>query len=85
MFGQQDSQADIWSKEIMMELELADRIAKQSIRCMTLPFVVAAIEIRDLSERLKALQNVDEYVDQFTPVIRKQRKCFGIEFGMSGT
>lgn len=76
VFGQQHSQADIWSKEIMMELELAHRITKQSIRCVTLPFIVAAIEIRDPSERLEALQNVDEYVDQYTPVEQEATTLF---------
>ncbi|KAE8451395.1 hypothetical protein EG329_004024 [Mollisiaceae sp. DMI_Dod_QoI] len=76
VFGQQDSQADTWSKEVMMELELARKFTKQSIRCVTLPFIVAAVEIRDHSARLKALQNVDQYVDQYTPVVQKATKTF---------
>lgn len=75
-FGQRDSQADIWSREVLRELDLARSVTKQSIRCVTLPFVVAAIEIRDPSERVKALGDVDEYVDHFTPVIRNATKMF---------
>ncbi|KUJ24626.1 uncharacterized protein LY89DRAFT_25815 [Mollisia scopiformis] len=76
VFGQQDRQADTWSKEIMMELELARKFTKQSIRCVTMPFIAAAIEIRDPSARLKALKNVDEYVDQFTPVVQEATRTF---------
>jgi hypothetical protein len=76
VFGQEDSQADVWSHEVMMELELARRITKQSIRFVTLPFIVAAIEIRDPVTRIRAIQNVDEYVDQFMPVVQKVTKVF---------
>jgi hypothetical protein len=76
VFDQEDGQADIWSKEIMMELELARQLTKRSIRSVTLPFVVAAIEVRHPGARIKALQNVDEYVDQFTPVVQRATKTF---------
>jgi len=76
VFGEQDIQANIWSKEIMMELELVHRISKNRIRCVTLPFVVAAVEIQETGERIKALQNVDEYVDQFTPVVQEATRTF---------
>ncbi|KAF4630116.1 hypothetical protein G7Y89_g8026 [Cudoniella acicularis] len=76
VFGQQDSQAGIWAKEIMMELDLARQVTKRSIRCVTLPFIVAAIEIRDPTVRTKALQDVDKYVDQFSPVVQKAAKTF---------
>jgi hypothetical protein len=75
-FGQQDNQADIWAKEIMMELELSRRITERPIRCVTLPFMLAAIEIRNPSARIKVLQDVDHYVDQFAPVIQKAGKTF---------
>jgi hypothetical protein len=71
-----DSQADIWSCEVLIELELAQRITQQSIRFVTLPFLVAVVEIRDPVARTKAVQNVGEYVDQFTPVVQKASKFF---------
>jgi hypothetical protein len=76
LFGEQDSQAKIWSKEIMMELELSRRISKTRVRSVTLPFVVAAVEIQDTGERIETLQNVYEYVDQFTPVVQKATRTF---------
>lgn len=75
-FGEQDSQAGIWSKEIMMELELTRLITKQPVRCVTLPFIVAAVEIQDSTSRIKTLQHVDEYVDHFTPVIQRATRTF---------
>ncbi|KIX10162.1 uncharacterized protein Z518_01243 [Rhinocladiella mackenziei CBS 650.93] len=75
-FGQEDSQADIWSREVIMELELARRTTQRSIRFVTLPFIIAAIEIRDPVARAKAVQDVDEYVDRFMPVVQEATKTF---------
>ncbi|KAF2234871.1 hypothetical protein EV356DRAFT_501144 [Viridothelium virens] len=75
-FGQQDIQADIWSKEIMMELKLAQRVTKRPMQCVTLPFLVAAIEIRDPMKRVEAFQTVEDYVDRFAPLVQKAAKTF---------
>ncbi|OAL27624.1 hypothetical protein AYO22_03528 [Fonsecaea multimorphosa] len=75
-FGQEDDQADIWSREVLMELELARRTTQRSIRFVTLPFIVAAIEIRDPAARTKAVQDVDEYVDRFMPAVQEATKIF---------
>ncbi|KAF2711028.1 hypothetical protein K504DRAFT_466066 [Pleomassaria siparia CBS 279.74] len=76
MFGDEDGQADIWSKEIMMELELARRITRRSVQCVTLPFLVAAVEVRATDARLGTLRNVDHYVDRFTPVLQQAGRIF---------
>jgi hypothetical protein len=75
-FGYEDVQAEIWSKEAMMEFEMAKRITKRSLRFVTLPFIVAAVEVRDESLRFKTLQNVDDYVDHYAPFLRKATKTF---------
>lgn len=75
-FGQQDSQANIWSNEIMMEFELTEWATKQASRCVTLPYLVAAVEIQECGSRIGALQNVDKYVDQFTPTVKQAAKQF---------
>ena len=75
-FGQQDIQADIWSKEIMTELKLAQLVTKRPMQCVTLPFLVAAIEIRDPSTRVEVLQAVQDYVDRFAPLVQKAAKTF---------
>jgi len=71
-FDEQDAQADIWSKEILMELDVAHGLTKRTIRCVTLPFLVAAVELRDHNARLKVLQNLDFYVDQGTTSVVKE-------------
>jgi hypothetical protein len=76
VFGLEDGQAELLSKEIMMELELARRTTKRSIRCVTLPFIIAAVEIRGSTARMKTLQDVDEYVDHFTPAVQRATKTF---------
>ncbi|TVY86825.1 hypothetical protein LAWI1_G007012 [Lachnellula willkommii] len=75
-FGCEDAQAEVWSKEAMMEFELAKRVTKRSLRFVTLPFIVAAIEVRDKSLRFKTLQRVDDYVDHYAPLMRKATKIF---------
>ncbi|KAK6224113.1 hypothetical protein LQW54_000260 [Pestalotiopsis sp. IQ-011] len=75
-FGQQDGQGEIWSKEIMMELEMVKLVTKRTMRFVTLPFVIAAVELRDESSRLKALQLVDDCVDQYAPALQRTTKGF---------
>lgn len=75
-FGQEDSQADIWSREALMELDLARRTTQRPLRFVTLPFLLAAVEIRDPVARAKAIEDVDEYVDQFMLVIQEVSKTF---------
>ncbi len=75
-FGREDAQAEIWSKEAMMEFEMARRVTKQSLRFVTLPFIIAAIEVRDESLRFQTLQRVDDYVDQYAPFLRQAAKTF---------
>jgi len=75
-FGCEDVQAEIWSKEAIMELEMAKRVTKRSLRFVTLPFIVAAVEVRDKSLRFKTLQLVDDYVDHYAPFLRKATKTF---------
>jgi hypothetical protein len=75
-FGHEDAQAEIWSKEAMMELEMAKRVTKRPLRFVTLPFIVAAVEVRDECQRMKTLQRVDDYVDHYAPFMQKATKTF---------
>ncbi|KAI1264955.1 hypothetical protein F5Y18DRAFT_417488 [Xylariaceae sp. FL1019] len=75
-FGQEDRQAEVWSKEIMMELEMAKRVTKRSMKFVTLPFIIAAVEAQDESQRAKTLELVDHCVDYFAQFLRKQTKTF---------
>jgi len=75
-FNCEDFQAEIWSKEAMMEFEMAKSVTKRPLRFVTLPFIVAAVEVRDESLRLKTLQYVDDYVDHYSPFLQKATKTF---------
>ncbi|KAF7560569.1 hypothetical protein G7046_g3585 [Stylonectria norvegica] len=75
-FGQEDTQADIWSHEVMMELDLAQRITRRAVRFVTLPFIIAAVEVRGSDGQMKAVQDVDKYVDQSSPIVQKATKTF---------
>ncbi|KAI3321820.1 hypothetical protein HD806DRAFT_502031 [Xylariaceae sp. AK1471] len=75
-FGCEDVQAEIWSKEAIMELEMAKRVTKRALRFVTLPFIVAAVEVRDKSLRFQTLQSVDDYVDHYAPFMQKATKTF---------
>lgn len=74
-FGREDGQADIWSCEIMMELELARRISEHSVHFVALPFVSAAVEARGAA-RESVPSNVSDYVDQFAPIVQKATESF---------
>jgi hypothetical protein len=76
LFGEQDIQADIWSKEIMAELEMSEWATRRPARCVTLPFMIAAIEVQRPDARAKALLDVSKYVDQFTPTIQRASRKF---------
>ncbi|TGO16950.1 hypothetical protein BTUL_0022g00510 [Botrytis tulipae] len=75
-FGQEDSQAEIWSKEVMMELELAKLVTKRCMRFVTLPFIIAAVEVTEESLRVKTLERVDDCVDDFAHFMQKATKTF---------
>ncbi|OIW26871.1 hypothetical protein CONLIGDRAFT_492099 [Coniochaeta ligniaria NRRL 30616] len=75
-FGREDSRAEIWSREAMMELEMAKRVTKRPLRFVTLPFLVAAVEVRDESLRCDTLRRVDDYVDCWAPFLRRETKTF---------
>jgi hypothetical protein len=75
-FGVHDEQADIWSKEIMMELEIAYEITNRPMRCATLPFMIAAVEIRDPGVRNTALQHIERYVDHVSIAVQRAAHNF---------
>ncbi|TVY39285.1 hypothetical protein LSUB1_G004726 [Lachnellula subtilissima] len=75
-FNCEDAQAEIWSKEAMMEFEMAKGVTKRPLRFVTLPFIVAAVEVRDKSLRFKTLQHVDDYVEHYSPFLQKATKTF---------
>ncbi|KAL6874715.1 hypothetical protein J3F83DRAFT_759469 [Trichoderma novae-zelandiae] len=75
-FGHQDGQANIWSKEIMMELELAEWATKQAYRCVTLPYLITAVEIQDFSSQVRALENINKYINHFMPTVHQAAKHF---------
>jgi hypothetical protein len=59
-----------------MELEMAHHVTNRSIRFVTLPFIIAAVEVRDEDLRPKTLQRVDYCVDQYAPFLKKATKTF---------
>lgn len=75
-FGQQDSQAEIWSKEIIMELEMAKGVTKRSMRFVTLPFIIAAVEALEENIRFKILELVNDCVDHYSQFLQKATKIF---------
>lgn len=75
-FGEEDGQADMWSREVIRELELTCQITSRPVRFVTLPFIIAAVELRDPVARIKAVQDLNDYVDKFTPVVQEASKVF---------
>lgn len=47
-FGQKDREAQLWSQDIINELELANQLCKnRPVHCVTMPFLAAAVEITE--------------------------------------
>ncbi|KAK3383633.1 hypothetical protein B0T24DRAFT_56442 [Lasiosphaeria ovina] len=72
----EDAQADIWSRELMAELELARRVAGRPLRFAALPFLVAAVEATGDASRRDVLCRVDCYVDHYAPPLRQVARVF---------
>ncbi|KAK0733620.1 hypothetical protein B0T26DRAFT_633143 [Lasiosphaeria miniovina] len=75
----EDTQADIWSKELMAELELARRVAGRPLRFAALPFLVAAVEATGDASRRDVLCRVDCYVDHYAPPLRQVARVFFVK------
>lgn len=75
-FGQEDMQAQSWSREVLMELRLAKQVTNRAMRFVTLPFIVAAVEVRDEDLRLRTLGQVVDCVDQFSPSMQQATRDF---------
>ncbi|KAK8000396.1 hypothetical protein PG990_012996 [Apiospora arundinis] len=75
-FGERDEPADIWSKEILTELEIAQQITERPLRCVTLPFMIAAVEVRELGARDRTLECIDGYVEDCSPIVRGAARDF---------
>lgn len=76
LFGEQDLQTDIWSSEIMTELDMAECVTGRATRHVTMPFLIAAVEVRDASLRVKALKDVEKYVDGYMPTVQRESRRF---------
>ncbi|GAW16205.1 hypothetical protein ANO14919_056280 [Xylariales sp. No.14919] len=55
---------------------MARRVTERPIRYVTVPFLVAALEIRDPSARNKALQSTANFVDHFALAVQEAAKTF---------
>jgi hypothetical protein len=75
-FGEEDAQAYVWSKELLMELDLAASVTKQSLRFVTLPFLIAAVEVQDQAQRQTTLLDTERYVDKFAPAMQRVTRTF---------
>lgn len=75
-FGEEDTQAHTWSKELLMELKLATGVTKQSLRFVTLPFIIAAVEVQDQAQRQTTLLDTELYVDKFAPAMQAATRTF---------
>lgn len=74
--GQRDAEATAWSKELIFELDLASRVTKQTPRFVTLPFIIAAVEVQGDAQRVKTLQHVDDFVDSYALFMKQAIKTF---------
>jgi hypothetical protein len=63
--------ARMLSKEIINEFEIGQKITKRAMSCVSLPFILSAIEVTGPSERNNILSNVDIFIDAYSQPMRK--------------
>lgn len=75
-FDSEDRVADRMAQSIFTELELARSTTNQGPRCITIPFMLAGIEMCGEDRRQRFLRSVDAFVGHTFPLLRKQLKTF---------
>ncbi|PSN62189.1 hypothetical protein BS50DRAFT_650689 [Corynespora cassiicola Philippines] len=74
--GARDVQADVWAREVLGELEVAHKVAGAPVRCVELPFLIAAVEVRGRRERERVKGWVGVYVNGGMGAVREAGERF---------
>jgi hypothetical protein len=75
-FGTEDDAAERLSRRIMTELQRGLNVTKERVRCVSLPFFFAAIDIRSKAERMEVLEQINDCIDPTCPIIQTQFRAF---------
>ena len=75
-FGQEDSKAQTLASSIFSDLDLTTATTKQPLEWVTLPFLLASIEVNESGKRNKVLVDLDKYMDSISPKARAMAKDF---------
>jgi hypothetical protein len=75
-FGSEDDVAERLSRRIMTELQRGFNVTHDRVRCVSLPFFLAAIDIRSKAERMEVLELIKEYIDPTCPIVQTQFTTF---------
>jgi hypothetical protein len=75
-FGSEDDVAERLSRRILTELQRGFNVTQDRVRCVSLPFFLAAIDIRSKAERLEVLELIIEHIDPTCPIVQKQFRVF---------
>lgn len=75
-FGSKDDIAERLARRILSDLDRAQNVTNERVRCVSLPFFMAAINTLDKAERLRILDLVSEHIDPTTPVIQEHFRMF---------
>ncbi|EFQ34387.1 uncharacterized protein GLRG_09531 [Colletotrichum graminicola M1.001] len=75
-FGENDEMASAMSKSIISDLTMTLTVSKESQRCVSFPYMLAAVEARDAAERETALEAMSSVMDSFNARYKNNMTTF---------
>ncbi|OHW97907.1 zn 2cys6 transcription factor [Colletotrichum incanum] len=75
-FGEKDEMASAMSKSIISDLKMTLMVSKDTIRCVSFPYMLAAIEAKDAAEKETALEAMKSLTDAFNTRYKVSMEAF---------
>ncbi|KAK2027057.1 hypothetical protein LX32DRAFT_455782 [Colletotrichum zoysiae] len=75
-FGDRDETASAMAKSIISDLKMTLTVSKDMQRCVSFPYMLAAIEARDAAERETALEALSSVADSFNALYKTNVRIF---------
>ncbi|KAK2049367.1 hypothetical protein LZ31DRAFT_562543 [Colletotrichum somersetense] len=75
-FGDRDETASAMAKSIISDLKMTLTVSKDMQRCVSFPYMLAAIEARDAAERESALEAMSSVADSFNALYKTNMTIF---------
>ncbi|GKT65506.1 zn(II)2Cys6 transcription factor [Colletotrichum tofieldiae] len=75
-FGEKDDMASAMSKSIISDLKMTLMVSKDTLRCVSFPYMLAAIEAKDAAEKETAVEAMKSLTDAFNTRYKTSMEAF---------